>query len=93
MERRVINPWTWQENHGFHHGHEVTGAQRTLYISNQKPTDAEGNAVHEGDMAGQIRQCLDNLEAVLDAADMTPAQLVQVHVLTTDIHLFLQHAA
>ncbi len=30
MERRVINPWKWQDNFGFVQANEVTGAQRTL---------------------------------------------------------------
>ena len=30
MERRIIDPWTWQEEYGFHQGHEVVNATRTL---------------------------------------------------------------
>ncbi len=91
MQRRVINPWTWQESYGYHQGHEVTGAERTLWISGQTSTDATGNVINENDMEGQIKQVLDNIEAVLSGADMTPANLVKIQILTTDIDLFFQH--
>ena len=91
MERRTINPWTWQENFGYHQGHEVTGAGRTLWISGQTSTDADGNVVNGNDMGGQVRQALDNVEAVLTGAGMTPANLVRIQILTTDIDLFFQH--
>lgn len=91
MERRVINPWTWQENFGYHQGHEVTGAERTLWISGQTSTDAGGRVVNADDMGGQVRQALANVEAVLNGAGMTPADLVRMQILTTDIDLFFQH--
>ena len=58
MERKAIDPWTWQKNFGYHQGHEVTGAERTLWISGQTSTDADGKVVNENDMGGQIRQAL-----------------------------------
>lgn len=91
MKRRIINPWTWQEQFGYQQGHEVTGAERTLYISGQTATDSDGNIVRKGDMGGQVRQCLDNIEAVLADAGMTPENLVRIQILTTDIDLFFQH--
>ena len=42
-------------------------------------------------MGGQVRQALDNVEAVLTGAGMTPANLVRLQILTTDIDLFFQH--
>jgi hypothetical protein len=32
MERRDINPTDWLSECSFHHGIEVTGAQRVLYL-------------------------------------------------------------
>lgn len=90
MERRVINPWTWQEAYGFNHGHEVTGG-RTLYLAGQVSLDDEGQLVHAGDMAGQVNKSLDNIEAVLASADMTPADIVRLNVYTTDVDLLLEH--
>lgn len=38
--------------------------------------DAAGNPQHPGDMAAQLDLALDNLEAVLAAADMVAPQLL-----------------
>ena len=92
MERRIIDPWTWQEEYGFHQGHEVADPTRTLYLSGQTSLDAEGNPVHMGDMAGQIRQVIDNIEAVLAEAGMTLADIVRINIFTTDMDLFREHA-
>ena len=64
MTRQIINPWTWQDQVGFVQGHAVGGG-RTVYRSGQTSVDADGNPVHEGDMAAQMTQALDNVEAVL----------------------------
>jgi enamine deaminase RidA (YjgF/YER057c/UK114 family) len=41
-------------------------------------------------MAAQVALALDNLEAVLAAADMTIADVVRLNIYTTDVDLFLQ---
>ena len=92
MERRLINPWTWQEQYGFNHGHEVTGADRTLYLAGQVSLDDEGKLVHDGNMAGQINKSIDNIEAILEAAGMTLANVVRLNVYTTDVDGLLENA-
>ncbi len=92
MQRRSINPWTWQQQFGYQQGVEATGAERTLWISGQTSLDAEGNVVGAGDMRGQIHQVIDNIEAVLAGAGMTPANLVALKFLTTDMDLFARNA-
>jgi hypothetical protein len=42
MERRVINPWTWQDAFGFVQANEVSGAKRTVICSGQTSVDASG---------------------------------------------------
>ena len=83
MDRRVINPWTWQEQYGFNQGHEVTGADRTLYLAGQTSVDDDGQVVHAGDMVGQINKSIDNVEAVLTEAGMTLADVVRLSIYTT----------
>ena len=92
MERRTINPWTWQEQFGFNQGHEVTGGERTLYLAGQTSLDDDGNLVHEGDMVGQINKSIDNVEAVLAAAGMTLADLVRLNIYTTDVDGLIENA-
>lgn len=93
MDRRIINPWTWQEQFGFNHGHEVTGAERTLYLAGQVSLDDDGQLVHEGDLAAQIDKCIDNIESVLTGADMTLADVVRLNIYTTDVDAFIENAA
>lgn len=91
MERRVINPWTWQEQFGFNQGHEVSGGGRTLYVAGQVSLDDDGQVVHEGDMAAQINKSIDNIEAVLSAADMALSDIVRLTIYTTDVDEILVH--
>jgi enamine deaminase RidA (YjgF/YER057c/UK114 family) len=89
MERRVINPWTWQDNFGFVQAVEVQGAQRTLYCAGQTSSDADGNPMHAGDMRAQITLALDNLETVLRDAGFELGDIVRLQMYTTDVDLFL----
>ena len=85
MERRVINPWKWQDNFGFVQANEVKGAERTLICSGQTSVDDNGTPVHAGDMAAQVNKALDNLETVLKQAGMDMSNLVRLNVYTTDV--------
>ena len=85
MEKKAVNPWTWQDHYGFNQAIEISGQQRTLICSGQTSVDSEGNPVHAGDMAAQIAQALDNLEAVLTKAGMTLKNVVRLNVYTTDM--------
>ena len=85
MERRAINPWSWQDNFGFVQANEITGAQKVLYCSGQTSVDENGTPVHEGDMAAQAGKALDNLEAVLKDAGMDLSNVVHLTIYTTDV--------
>jgi enamine deaminase RidA (YjgF/YER057c/UK114 family) len=89
VERRAINPWTWQDQYGFVQAHEVTGAERVLYCAGQTSVDADGAPLHEGDMAAQIDQALDNVEAVLREAGFALADVVRLNYYVTDVDAFV----
>jgi enamine deaminase RidA (YjgF/YER057c/UK114 family) len=91
MERTAVNPVTWSVGMGFNQGEVVSGHSRTLYISGQAATSADGRPQHDGDMAAQLALSTDNLEAVLGEAGMSLANLVRLDVYTTDVDLLLQH--
>src|SRR5262245_3677046 len=93
MERRIVNPWTWQDALGFVQASEVSGARRTLVCSGQTSVDAEGRPLHADDMAAQIRQALANLETVLGQAGFTLADVVRLNYYTTDVDAFRASAA
>ena len=92
MERRVINPWTWQDQLGFVQANEVSGAQRMLVCAGQASVDAEGRPAHVGDMRAQFAQALDNLETVLTQAGFKLSDVVRLNYYTTDVDRFLEAA-
>ena len=87
---RAVNPWKWQDAYGFSQGVEVHGGGRWLVCSGQCSVDADGNPVHPGDMAVQLRQAFDNLESVLKAAGMTLGDVVRLNYYTTDVAGYLK---
>ncbi|MGA4837567.1 RidA family protein [Streptomyces sp. G45] len=91
MERTTVNPWTWSVELGYGQGEVVSGHTRTLYCSGQAAMSGEGKPRHAGDMTAQLALALDNLEAVLGAADMTLRNLVRLNVYTTDVDRLFEH--
>jgi enamine deaminase RidA (YjgF/YER057c/UK114 family) len=89
--RTAINPWSWSIQLGFDQAQLIDGHQRQLFCSGQDAVDADGNPQHPGDMAAQLELALDNLEAVLAAADMTLANVVRLNVYTTDVDEYVKH--
>ena len=91
MERTPVNPWSWSTKLGFDQAQLVEGHQRLLMCSGQDAVDADGNPQHPGDMAAQLELALDNLEAVLAAADMALANVARLNVFTTDVDELFKH--
>lgn len=89
MERRVINPFTWQDQFGFAQAIEASGARRMLFCTGQTATDPAGTPAHPGDMAAQVNMALDNLETLLGHAGFTLADVVRLKIFTTDMDAFL----
>lgn len=88
MERRNVNPWTWQDRYGFSQAVEVAGHQRMLICAGQTSNDENGNPLHAGDMRGQVTAALDNLESVLAAAGYALSDVVRLNYFTTDVDGF-----
>lgn len=85
MERQAVNPWTWQDQFGFVQGNVVTGADKILFCSGQISVDENGTVVHADDMAAQMKQALDNLDAVLSGAGMSLQNVVKMTTYVTDM--------
>jgi enamine deaminase RidA (YjgF/YER057c/UK114 family) len=90
VERRAVNPWTWQDQFGYVQANETSGVQRVLFCSGQTSVDADGQPMHEGDMGAQIGQALDNVEAVLREAGFELADVVRLNYYVTDVDAFTQ---
>ena len=59
-----------------------------ITIPAQRPVGADGLLLHEDDHVAQLALALENLERVLGAAGLAPADLVAITVRTTDRRLF-----
>jgi enamine deaminase RidA (YjgF/YER057c/UK114 family) len=90
MERRAINPWTWQDEFDFSHAIEVKGSERVVYCAGQVSCDEEGLPLHAGDMEAQFNKALDNLETVLGKAGLSLRDLVRLNYFVTDVPAFLE---
>lgn len=85
MNRTPINPWPWSLNFGYNQAEIVEGSKRQLICAGQTSVDGEGNPQHTGDMRSQIGLALDNLEAVLAAADMNLTNVTRLDIYATDV--------
>jgi enamine deaminase RidA (YjgF/YER057c/UK114 family) len=91
MQRTAINPHSWTIRLGFDQAQLIEAHQRMLLCSGQDAVDADGKPQHPGDMAAQLDLALDNLEAIVTAADMTLANVVRLNVYTTDVDEAIGH--
>jgi enamine deaminase RidA (YjgF/YER057c/UK114 family) len=64
---------------------------RQLICAGQTAEDAQGAPQYAGDMRGQIGLTLDNLQAVLAAADMGLGDVILLVVYTTDVDTALRN--
>ncbi|MET4132254.1 enamine deaminase RidA (YjgF/YER057c/UK114 family) [Porphyrobacter sp. MBR-155] len=92
MQIKTHNPTPWLQHFGLNHAVEVSGASRTVYFSGQTASDADGAALHPGDIVAQYKAAWACLVDALDAAGMTPANLVRMNIYTTDVDAFMATA-
>ena len=92
MERRIINPWTWQDQLGFVQANEVGDVRRTLFCSGVASVDDDGNPVHPDDLNAQAARALDNLETLLAEAGFGLSDVVRLNYYTTDVDRFFGEA-
>jgi enamine deaminase RidA (YjgF/YER057c/UK114 family) len=82
MEKRIINPWQWQDGRSYVQAVEVAGATSTLYCSGQAAVHADGKS-SEADMKTQLLLAIQNLESVMGEAGYEPRNIVRLNVYTT----------
>jgi enamine deaminase RidA (YjgF/YER057c/UK114 family) len=85
MNRTAVNPWNWSLNLGYNQAEVIEGGKRQLICAGQTAVDGEGNPQHPGDMRAQIDLALQNLEAVLQGADMGLGDVIKLTVYATDV--------
>jgi reactive intermediate/imine deaminase len=87
MEKRQVNPWSWQDGFGFSQAWRVDGATSVVFVAGQGPISAKGELVGEGDFEAQVRQTFANLKTVLEDAGASFDSVVKTTVFVTDIAL------
>lgn len=83
MEKKIINPWTWQDARSYVQAVEVKHVESTLYVSGQTAIDEQGISSDEN-MRTQLQKTLDNLEKVIREADFELKNIVRLNIYTTD---------
>ena len=82
MEKRIINPWQWQDARSYVQAVEVIQPEGTLYVSGQTAISADGISSIE-DMRSQLTQALQNLEQVITEAGYECKGVVRLNIYTT----------
>jgi 2-iminobutanoate/2-iminopropanoate deaminase len=82
MEKRIINPWTWQDQRSYVQAVEVKNVNATLYCSGQAAVHADGTSSTD-DMKTQLLLAIQNLEQVIREAGYECKNIVRLTVLTT----------
>ena len=82
-EKKVIRPKGAEPNAGWSYGILADG---TLYVSGMGGEDAAGQI--PASFEAEVKQALENINAVLREAGMTPADVVSIQVYITDGALF-----
>ncbi|MBL6446689.1 RidA family protein [Fulvivirga sp. 29W222] len=82
MDKRIINPWKWQDERSYAQAIEVKRAESTLYCSGQTAVNADGQS-STGDMRDQLTEAIQNLEQVIDEAGFECKNIVRLNVFTT----------
>ncbi|WP_299966318.1 RidA family protein [uncultured Roseobacter sp.] len=85
MQRTAINPWDWSVKLGYNQAEVIETPARQVICAGQTSVDGNGAPQHVGDMRGQIGLALDNLEAVLKAAEAGLGDVIRLVIYATDV--------
>lgn len=88
MEKRIINPWKWQDERHYVQGVEVKSVQNTLYCAGQAAVHADGTS-SSADMKTQLQLAIQNLEQVISEAGYEAKNIVRLTVYTTSHEEFM----
>jgi len=69
---------------------QAVKANGFLFISGQIPIDPETGQIDAVDVAGQVKQVLANLDAILNAEGLTVADVVKTTIYVTSMDYFKQ---
>lgn len=64
-----------------------------VFLAGIVPFDQDQNVVGIGNMQAQVKQVLQNISRALAAAGATPANVVRINALATDVDLYISEGA
>lgn len=82
MEKRIVNPWQWQDERSYVQAVEVKGVTVTLYVSGQAAVFPDGQS-STADMKTQLIQAIQNLEQVISEAGYECRNIVRLTIYST----------
>lgn len=90
MEKKIINPWKWQDALNYVQAVEVKNATGTLYVAGQAAMHADGTPSN-ADMKTQLELAIKNLEEVITKAGYELSNIVRLNIITTSSAEFFPH--
>ncbi|MGN7988865.1 RidA family protein [Pedobacter sp. 22226] len=90
MEKRIINPWQWQDQRSYVQAVEVKNVTGTLYVSGQTAINDKGIS-SDADMKTQLIDALKNLETVITQAGYECSGIVRLNIYTTATYELWPH--
>jgi 2-iminobutanoate/2-iminopropanoate deaminase len=84
MQKEIFGAPTVYSPIRYAQGIKTTGGT-IVWISGQVSQDKNGKMVHKGDFAGQARQALSNLKAMVEAAGGTINDIIKANTYLTDL--------
>lgn len=82
MDKKVINPWNWQNDRHYVQAVEVSNVTSTLYCAGQAAVLDDGTS-SDDDMKTQLTIAINNLEKVITEAGFELKNIVRLNVYTT----------
>lgn len=83
MDKTILNPPTLAKPVGYANG-IVTVGGRLLFLAGQTGMDASGKIASPFDLIAQFQQCLENVKAIVHAADGALTDIVKLTIFVTD---------
>lgn len=88
MSHRIVEVPGWKRPRGYANG--VVAKGEMLFIAGQIGWDAEEKIVSD-EFVPQFAKALENVKAILDAANATPEKLARVTIYVTDKTVYAAH--
>ncbi|SEJ37626.1 Enamine deaminase RidA, house cleaning of reactive enamine intermediates, YjgF/YER057c/UK114 family [Dyadobacter sp. SG02] len=90
MEKRIINPWEWQDALSYVQAVEVKDVKGTLYVAGQAAVHADGTSSN-ADMRTQLGIAIHNLETVISQAGYDCSNIARLTIYSTSSEEFVSN--